>query len=113
MLFPPHNPMEAMSVVKYKVENRMNETEDSIDELLKIMPAPDFPTGGYIHGASNMREAWEKGTGKIFLRACWDVEETNGRSVVSIREIPYQVNKLNLVTKMKDLSKVESRNKNG
>jgi DNA gyrase subunit A len=110
-VIPPHNPMEAMNAVKYKVENRMSDTEDSIDDLLQIMPAPDFPTGGYIHGASNMREAWEKGTGKIFLRACWDIEEINGRSVVSIKEIPYQVNKLNLVTKMKELSKVDPETK--
>lgn len=103
----PHNPIEVMEAVKYKVNNRIEEKEDSIDELVQIIPAPDFPTGGYIHGAVNMREAWEKGTGKIFLRAVWDVEEENGKSIVNIREIPYQVNKQNLVDKMKALAKVD------
>lgn len=110
-VIPPHNPIESLNAVEYKVRNRLDDKEDLIDDLVKIIPAPDFPTGGYVHGAINMREAWEKGTGKIFLRAVWDMEEVQGKTIISIREIPYQVNKINLVQKMKQLAKVDPQTK--
>lgn len=107
----PHNPIEVMEALKYKVNNRINDEEDSIDDLLRIMPAPDFPTGGYVHGAENMRDAWERGVGKVYLRSVWDVEEENGKVLLNIKEIPYLVNKQNLVIKLKELTKVDPESK--
>lgn len=107
----PHNPIEVMEAVKYKVNNLINEKEDDIDELVQIIPAPDFPTGGYIHGAVNMKEVWEKGTGKMLLRAVWDIEEEGGKTHVNIKEIPYQVNKYKLQQSMKELAKVDPETK--
>lgn len=107
----PHNPIEVMEVVKYKVKNRLDNKEDSIDEMVKLMPAPDFPTGGFIHGASNMREIFETGSGKVKLRAVWDVEESAGKTLVNITEIPYQVNKAKLEEEIKKLTKINPETK--
>lgn len=108
---PPHNPIEAMECVKYKVMNKINDKEDIIDELMEIMPSPDFPTGGYIHGASNMRSAWETGLAKLYLRAKWEEVEKNGKSYIHITELPYLVKKQELVNKIKDMIKVDPETK--
>lgn len=103
---PPHNPIEAMQIVEYKTINRIKEVEDSLDEMIQIMPAPDFPTGGHIHGLEDIKEAWQNGTGKVTLRAKWDEEElSGGRTLITITELPYQVKKADLVEKIEELIK--------
>ena len=109
---PPHNPIEAMECVNYKVENRIKEQEDNIDDLMKIMPAPDFPTAGHIHGLVDIKTAWESGTGKLSLRCVWDEKElSHGRTLVTITELPYQVKKLEVVEKMIELAKTNPETK--
>lgn len=103
---PPHNPIEAMNVVEYKVINRIKEEEDDLETMMDIMPAPDFPTGAHIHGMEDRESAWKNGTGKIYLRAKWDEEEiSGGRTLVTITELPYQVKKAELVEKIEELIK--------
>lgn len=98
---PTHNPMEVLSCVDYLLEKRLNGEEPSIDELMTIMPAPDFSTGGVVHGLSQMRDVWSSGRGKVKLRAKWFEEELeNGRKALIINEIPYQVRKEKLVDKI-------------
>lgn len=109
---PPHNPIEAMEVVKYKVLNKINGLEDSIDELIKIMPAPDFPTSGHIHGLENIKTAWTDGFGKLKLRCKWTEKEiSGGRTLINIIELPYQVKKEELVSKLGELIKVDANSK--
>lgn len=102
---PPHNPIESMEVVKKMVLNKILKQEDDIEELMEIMPAPDFPTGGIVHGLEGMKQAWTMGRGKVYLRAKWH-EETldHGRTAIIITELPYQVNKANLIKKIEELA---------
>ncbi|MBA4729225.1 MAG: DNA gyrase subunit A [Candidatus Dadabacteria bacterium] len=99
---PPHNFKElALSVVA-----QIKKPSISIDELLKIIPGPDFPTGGTIHGSKDIiRQAYETGRGIIKLRGTAYVE-TESNSII-ITEIPYQVNKSKLIEKIADLVKEE------
>ncbi len=106
-MMPPHNPLEVMEVLKKKVTNRLDGVEDNIQEFIEMMPAPDFPTGGHIHSLTNFEDVWTKGRGACLLRSKWDETEVNGRTVVSIKEIPYTVNKFKLVQKIKELVKVD------
>lgn len=101
---PPHNPIEALDCVKKMVENIVNGKEHDIEELMKIMPAPDFPTGGIVHGAKNMIGAWTVGRASMKLRAKWHEEETNGKSAIIIDQIPYQVNKNKLVVRLVEIT---------
>jgi len=99
---PPHNFKElALSVIA-----QIKKPSISIDELLKIIPGPDFPTGGTIHGSKDIiRQAYETGRGIIKLRGTAYVE-TESNSII-ITEIPYQVNKSKLIEKIADLVKEE------
>jgi len=109
---PPHNPIEAMEVVKVKTINRIKGEEDDIDELISIMPAPDFPTAAHIHGLEEVKTAWTEGVGKTYLRGVWEEKEiSNGRTLIVINEFPYQVKKQELVEKMKELTKVNIETK--
>lgn len=104
---PPHNPIEVMECVKYMVNSRLNKTEASLDILKTIVTAPDFPTGGILHGAINMHDAWTTGRASLRLRAKWFEEELdNGRTSIVITEIPYQVNKATLIEKISELATV-------
>jgi DNA gyrase subunit A len=110
---PPHNPLEVMSCLEEIIKSRIENTEISIDELIKIMPAPDFPTGGLVHNLKEMRNVWENGRGSVRLRSKWYEEETSsGNPVIIITEIPYQVNKEKLVKNITDLTK-PNKNKGG
>ena len=101
---PPHNPTEVIdAVIAY-----MDRPGISIDKLMDYIPAPDFPTGGIIINASDMRDIYEKGEGKIRLRARTEIEKGDaGRTNVVITEIPYTIsgNKLKLVESLAALAK--------
>ena len=98
----PHNLTETINGCLAVLKN----PEISFDELIEIIPGPDFPTGGIINGKSGAIEAAKTGRGKIVLRAKVDIEtDKNDRSKLVVTEIPYQVNKANLVEKIADLSK--------
>lgn len=101
---PPHNPIEVMEAVKYIVNCYLKQEEPTIAELVKIVPAPDFPTKGLVHGTESMREAWEHGRAKMKLRSKWKEEIIDGRNVIVINEIPYQVNKERLKKKITELA---------
>ena len=87
---PPHNMGEAIdAAVMY-----MDDPEVSLDELMKVIPCPDFPTGGYILESDEIRNAYETGRGKITVRAKAEIEEQkNGKKLIVVTEMPYQVNK--------------------
>ena len=99
---PPHNLGEAIDATIAVMEN----PDISLDEILQIMPGPDFPTGATIMGRSSIREAYETGRGSITIRAKAHVEKsTSGRNRIVVTEIPYQVNKAKLIEKIADLVK--------
>ena len=99
---PPHNLAEAIDATIAIIEN----PDISLDELLQIIPGPDFPTGATIMGRSGIREAYETGRGSITIRAKAHVEKsTSGRNRIVVTEIPYQVNKTKLIEKIADLVK--------
>ena len=98
----PHNLSETIDGALAVLKN----SEISIDELVKIIPGPDFPTGGIINGKAGAIEAAKTGRGKVVLRAKVEIEnDKTEKSRLIISEIPYQVNKANLVEKIADLSK--------
>ena len=99
---PPHNLGEAIDATIAVMEN----PDISLDEILQIMPGPDFPTGATIMGRSGIREAYETGRGSITIRAKAHVEKsTSGRNRIVVTKIPYQVNKAKLIEKIADLVK--------
>lgn len=99
---PPHNLKEVINAT-IKV---IDEPDCDIEELIKIVKGPDFPTGAQILGKAGMREAYRTGTGKVKVRSCCEIEETDrGKSQIVITEIPYMVNKARLIEKMADLVK--------
>ncbi|CAC9644194.1 DNA gyrase subunit A (EC 5.99.1.3) [uncultured Gammaproteobacteria bacterium] len=97
---PPHNLREVIDACLRVIDN----DHITIDELLTIMPGPDFPTAGIINGASGIRQAYETGKGKIYLRSVSHVEGEDKQSIV-VTELPYQVNKAKLITKIAELVK--------
>ena len=99
---PPHNLGEVIDATVKVID----EPEVSIDDLIKIVKGPDFPTGAQILGKSGIKEAYRTGRGKIKVRAIAEIEETNrGRSQIIVSEIPYEVNKARLIEKIADLIK--------
>ena len=96
---PPHNLTE---VIKGTIEY-INNTDISIDELMQFIKAPDFPTGGTIYGYEGVRDAFHTGRGRVVLRAKANIEEVNGRECIIVNEIPYQVNKAEMIRKTADL----------
>ena len=97
---PPHNLTEVVNGTVAVIENPEIETS----ELMKLITAPDFPTGGIIYGYEGVKEAYETGRGKITMRARANVEELrNNREQIVVTEIPYQVNKATLIQKIADL----------
>lgn len=99
---PPHNLKEVIDAT-IKV---IDEPDCDIEELIKIVNGPDFPTGAQILGKAGMKEAYRTGTGKVKVRSCCEIEETDrGKSQIVITEIPYMVNKARLIEKMADLVK--------
>ncbi len=96
---PPHNLTEVINGTVAYIEN--NDIE--IDELITHVKAPDFPTGGTIYGYDGVKEAFHTGRGRIVMRAKANIEEVNGRECIIVDEIPYQVNKADMIKKTADL----------
>ncbi|MFD2890586.1 DNA gyrase subunit A [Flavobacterium chuncheonense] len=96
---PPHNLSEVVDGTLAFIDN--NDIE--IDELMHHIKAPDFPTGGVIYGYEGVREAFKTGRGRIVMRAKANFEESNGREAIVVTEIPYQVNKAEMIKKTADL----------
>ncbi|WP_299886575.1 DNA gyrase subunit A [uncultured Lacinutrix sp.] len=96
---PPHNLTEVVDGTIAYIEN--NDIE--IDELMQHIKAPDFPTGGTIYGYDGVKEAFHTGRGRIVMRANANIEEVQGRECVIVTEIPYQVNKADMIKKTADL----------
>ena len=98
---PPHNLRESINAVIAQIDN----PDITVDELMQILPAPDFPTGGILLNTPELRTAYETGRGKLLLRARTHVEDgTAGRKLIVITEIPYQVNKSAMLEKILRLS---------
>ncbi|WP_264549672.1 DNA gyrase subunit A [Flavobacterium sp. N2820] len=95
----PHNLTEVIDGTLAYIDN--NDIE--IDELINYIKAPDFPTGGIIYGYEGVREAFKTGRGRIVMRAKVGFEEVNGREAIIVTEIPYQVNKANMIKHTADL----------
>ncbi len=106
---PPHNLREVVKAVNKIIDNRIEEDrETTIEEVLDIVKAPDFPTGGVILGTRGCEEAYRTGRGKIKVRAVTDIETLpNGKSQIIISEIPYLVNKANMIIKIAELVKLK------
>ncbi|MGV7105125.1 DNA gyrase subunit A [Flavobacterium sp. U410] len=96
---PPHNLSEVIDGTLAYIDN--NDIE--IDELMHHIKAPDFPTGGIIYGYEGVREAFKTGRGRVVMRAKANFEESNGREAIVVTEIPYQVNKAEMIKKTADL----------
>lgn len=104
---PPHNLREVVSAVVKIIDNKVLENRKTdIDEILDIIKAPDFPTGGIILGTRGSEEAYRTGRGKVRVRAVTNIETMpNGKSRIVVTEIPYMVNKANLIQKIAELVK--------
>jgi DNA gyrase subunit A len=104
---PPHNLREVISAVVKIIDNQVNEERKTeIEEILPLVKAPDFPTGGVILGTRGSEEAYRTGRGKVRVRAVTDMETmSNGKTRIIVTELPYMVNKANLVLKIADLVK--------
>ncbi|NMH86048.1 DNA gyrase subunit A [Flavivirga algicola] len=96
---PPHNITEVVNGTIAYIDN--NDIE--IDELITHIKAPDFPTGGTIYGYDGVKEAFHTGRGRIVMRGKANIEEVNGRECIVVEEIPYQVNKADMIKKTADL----------
>ncbi|MGB1971546.1 MAG: DNA gyrase subunit A [Flavobacteriaceae bacterium] len=96
---PPHNLTEVIDgTIEY-----INNNAITIDELMQFIKAPDFPTGGTIYGYDGVRDAFHTGRGRVVLRAKANIEEVNGRECIIVNEIPYQVNKAEMIRKTAEL----------
>ncbi|MCR4744188.1 MAG: DNA gyrase subunit A [Lachnospiraceae bacterium] len=106
---PPHNLREVIHAVVKIIDNMIDEDrETEIEEILKIIKGPDFPTGGMILGNRGVDEAYRTGRGKIILRAITDIETLpNGKSQIIVTELPYLVNKAKLIKNIADLVKLK------
>ncbi|MDP5291139.1 DNA topoisomerase (ATP-hydrolyzing) subunit A [Oceanimonas sp. CHS3-5] len=100
---PPHNLNEVVDGCLALIDDE----HISIDQLIELIPGPDFPTGGIINGKSGILDAYRTGRGKIYVRALADIEtdEKTGRETIIVSELPYQVNKARLIEKIAELVK--------
>ena len=106
---PPHNLREIINAIVKIIDNKVEEDrETDIEEILSIVKAPDFPTGGIILGTRGCNEAYRTGRGKVIVRAVTDIETlSNGKSQIVATELPYMVNKANLIIKIAELVKLK------
>ena len=96
---PPHNLTEVIEgTLEYIKDNSID-----IDGLMQFVKAPDFPTGGIIHGYEGVKEAFHTGRGKVVIRGKAEIEEVDGKESIIVTEIPYQVNKADMIKKIADL----------
>lgn len=97
---PPHNLTDTLNAVDAYIDN----PDIELDDLIPIIKAPDFPTGGIIYGYEGVREAYQTGRGRVVIRSKSEIEHTpTGRECIVITEIPYQVNKAEMIRKIADL----------
>lgn len=96
---PPHNLTESINAISAYIDNDAIE----IDELMKHISAPDFPTGGTIYGYEGVKDAFHTGRGRIVLRGKASIDEVRGRECIIVTEIPYQVNKAEMIKKTAEL----------
>ena len=96
---PPHNLTEVIGGTVAYIQNK----DIEIDELIKHVKAPDFPTGGIIYGYEGVKSAFETGRGKVVMRGKAEFEEVNGRECIIVTEIPYQVNKAEMIQRTAQL----------
>ena len=97
---PPHNLAEVIDAIVYLLDNE----NATLDDIMKIIKGPDFPTGGYIIGKKGIRDAYATGKGKIIVRAKTTIEQTSkGRQRIIVTELPYMVNKARLIEKIAEL----------
>ncbi|WP_185853463.1 DNA gyrase subunit A [Blattabacterium cuenoti] len=99
---PPHNLKETINAICAYIDNNNNL---SVEQIMKYIKAPDFPTGGIIYGYDGVKNAFHTGRGRIVLRAKVHLEEIQGRQCIVVDEIPYQVNKADMITKTVGLMK--------
>ena len=106
---PPHNLREVTNALVKIIDNQVEEDrETEIEEVLDIIKAPDFPTGGVILGTKGAEEAYRTGRGKVRVRAVTNIETmANGKSSIIVTELPYMVNKANLILKIAELVKLK------
>lgn len=96
---PPHNLSEVIDATIKRIDS----PNCTLDTIMSVMPGPDFPTGGVIEGAKQIREAYETGKGKIIVKSKYEIVKEKGKESIIITEIPYEVNKAMLVKKMNDI----------
>ena len=96
---PPHNLKEIVDGCLFILDN----DQANIDDLIKLIPAPDFPTAATIHGIDGIKQAYETGRGKVHVRAKTSIEENGDRESIVVSELPYQVNKARLIEKIAEL----------
>ncbi len=99
----PHNLTEVVDGIVATI----NDPEIDLDGLMEFIKAPDFPTGGIIYGMTGVKEAFETGRGRVVVRAKAEIQDNNGREKIVVHEIPYQVNKANLIIKIAELVNTE------
>ena len=104
---PPHNLNEVCDAIVYLIDNQDNVDDVSLEDLMQFVKGPDFPTGGIILGTEGIKNAFATGRGRIILRGKAEIEDMPGKSDrlrINITEIPYQVNKSNLIERMAELA---------
>ena len=103
---PPHNLREVIGAVNKIIDNKIDDKETTIEEVMDIIKGPDFPTGATILGTRGIEEAYRTGRGKIRVRAVTDIEPMEGgKNRIVVTELPYLVNKARLIEKIADLHK--------
>ncbi len=101
---PPHNLVELSDALSYVVDHFDGLDDVTVEDLMEFLPGPDFPTGGLIAGVEGIKQAYSTGKGRIVLRAIAHIEEASGgRYRIVVTELPYQVNKANLIERIAEL----------
>jgi len=101
---PPHNLRELVAALNLLIDRFDEIDEVSVEDLMEVLPGPDFPTGGIIVGDEGIRQAYSTGRGRLILRGVATIEETKaGRYAIIITEIPFQLNKTSLIERIAEL----------
>lgn len=106
---PPHHAGSIYEAIFYTIQKTMEGEDTDIEELIKIVQAPDFPTGGYITNLDDIHRGYRTGRGRVVIRSKYHIEEDKKQRIIVVTEIPYQVNKQRLVSKIDEMRKEELR----
>ncbi|PSV01151.1 DNA gyrase/topoisomerase IV subunit A [Photobacterium kishitanii] len=106
---PPHNPIEVIECVKLYVSNIVAGKENNTEEFIALMPAPDFPTGGLVHGLEQYHNVWKTGRGALRIRSVWHHEVVDGRNCIIVTELPYGVKPSKLLLQIEESCKPDER----